>query len=524
MKLTATPEQRLIIASDADTLLVRAFAGTGKTTTLRGLAYRLPKLRILYLAFNKAIKEEAAGKFPNNTQALTAHGLGFRSVGKHYSNVPDKLQWGLRPFHVTPSLASSLRLVPTSVHNLYGARVIESIQNFLVSGDMEMTDAHVNVGNSPSEKKYMPAEGILADAHLIWEQMQDLKHAMPMTHDGYLKLYQLSEPDLPYDMVMLDEYQDTNPVVQALVDRFQGRLVLVGDEHQAIYGFRGAYNAMNSVNTDEEHYLTGSFRFGKAVADVANMLLAAKGEQHALRGLGGPSQMGRVPVNTPHAFIARGNSALFSRAVQAIEKNESFAFVGDLSNYRLDLIEQVYRLSKREKISDPFLKAFDNFDALEAYAEAMEDRDIAGRCRLVTKYGDRLPALLRRITEKAGKYPSSTVYRVVLTSAHRAKGLEFEHVQLADDFMDFYDEKNDVWKDLRNADTKTQEEINLQYVAATRAKHTLELGEKLQLFWNHTQVETAAERDRVAKGVQDPVKGLVGAPAQPKSRVQPRTP
>jgi F-box protein, helicase, 18 len=517
-----TPEQSSIIACPARTMKVRAFAGTGKTTTLRGLAFRVPQHRLLYLAFNKAIKEEATGKFPRNTQAMTAHGLAYRDIGKHYGNVKDKLQWGLRPFHVLPSLGASLRLVPSGVHNLYGARVIETVQNFLVSADMAMTGQHVNVGNSPAEKKYMAPENILADAHLIWEQMQDLDHAMPMVHDGYLKLFQLTNPKLPYDLVMVDEYQDTNPVVQDLVDRFQGRLVLVGDEHQAIYGFRGAVNAMNSVQTDAEHYLTGSFRFGKAVADVANAILAAKGEKHALRGLGGPSQMGKVPANTAHAFIARGNSALFSRAVQAIEKNESFAFVGPLNNYRLDLIEQVYRLSKRDKVNDPFLKAFDSFESLEAYAEAMEDRDIAGRCKLVTKYGPRLPGLLQQITQKAGTYPSPTTYRVTLTSAHRAKGLEFDHVQLADDFMDFYDEKTETWKDLTQTDAHTQEEINLQYVAATRAKQTLELGEKLQKFWNHTQASAAQERQRIAQGVVDPVKGRVAAGT--KSGVPPRAP
>lgn len=484
-----TDEQLAVCDSQADILKIKAGAGTGKTTTLVHLAARHPRDRILYLAFNKGIKEEAQQRFGRHVKAMTAHGLAFAHIGKHYANIPDKLAMSdLRPFHVLPELEGRLKAIPKELHNLYGGRVLETVKNFLVSGDEALDLPHVALGLSPGERRHFHADRLLADAQHIWTCMQDLRHRLPMIHDGYLKLFQLQQPDLGYDMVLLDEAQDTNPVTQALVEIQWGRLVYVGDEHQAIYGFRGARNAMALIQADEEHLLTGSFRFGPRVADVANAILEAKGEQALrLRGLGGPSAICPLTPGTPHAFISRGNSALFGRAVAALDKQHKFAFVGSLASYRLDLIEQTYHLMERmrQRVRDPFLASFESFDQLEEYADAMEDRDLKGRCKLVAKYAHRIPSLISRIQAQAGTYGQPGPFDLVLTTAHRAKGLEFDQVQMADDFQDFQDEETGEFLDLTQAGPQETEEINLQYVAATRARKRLEVGEKLLTFLRH---------------------------------------
>src|SRR5690606_2565819 len=63
------------------------------------------------------------------------------------------------------------------------------------------------------------------------------------SHDTYLKLFQLSRPRLPYDYVLLDEAQDSDPTTIAILAGQQHtgqspQLVAVGDENQAIYGWR----------------------------------------------------------------------------------------------------------------------------------------------------------------------------------------------------------------------------------------------------------------------------------------------
>ncbi|APS68750.1 hypothetical protein AVI55_16905 (plasmid) [Piscirickettsia salmonis] len=45
-------------------------------------------------------------------------------------------------------------------------------------------------------------------------------HTIGITHDGYLKLYQLSKPILnQYDFIMLDEAQDANPAILDIFER-----------------------------------------------------------------------------------------------------------------------------------------------------------------------------------------------------------------------------------------------------------------------------------------------------------------
>lgn len=497
--MKATPEQQAVCDSDASVMKVKAGAGTGKTTTLQGLAARHPRERILYLAFNKAIKEEAQARFPGNVRAMTAHGLAFSLVGRYYAEHTGKLSHGdLKPFQVLPMFSHSLTEIPKGLHNLYGGRVIETVKAFLISPDHEMGPQHISIGASPGEKKHFSPDSVLLDARVLWHAMQSFESPVPMTHDGYLKLFQLENPDLGYDLILLDEAQDTNPVTQALVDSQPSRLVYVGDEHQAIYGFRGARNAMALLEAEEEHLLTGSFRFGPGVAEVANKILAAKGETSLrLRGLGAPTTVGKIDPKKPHTFIARGNSALFGRAVSALQSGQSFAFVGHLGYYRLDLIEQTYNLSIGMPVSDPFLKAFSRFEELEEYADAMEDREIMGRCKLVEKYNRRLPSLLSQIQSKARTFPDQGA-QVVLTTAHRAKGLEFDHVQMSDDFADFFNEEKCEWKDFTQASATDLEEVNLQYVAATRAKKSLEVGEKLErlLAYSEKLATYVAMRDQ----------------------------
>jgi integrating conjugative element membrane protein (TIGR03747 family) len=81
---------------------------------------------------------------------------------------------------------------------------------------------------------------------------------------SYLKLYQISQPDLSqrFECILLDEGQDVNPVIADLVKTQQIRKVTVGDPHQQIYRFRGAEDAHGSewMAGAEKHYLTQSFR------------------------------------------------------------------------------------------------------------------------------------------------------------------------------------------------------------------------------------------------------------------------
>lgn len=84
--MNSTPEQQPIIDYEGDHLVVKAYAGCGKTTTLVAYAHAHPKLRILYLAYNRAIRDEGASKFPSNVVCKTSHQLAWGTFGRQYQH------------------------------------------------------------------------------------------------------------------------------------------------------------------------------------------------------------------------------------------------------------------------------------------------------------------------------------------------------------------------------------------------------------------------------------------------------
>lgn len=485
MNLAFTPEQQAPIDSSARTVRVNAFAGTGKSTMLCGYALARAGQRGLLIAFNKAIQTEAQATFPRHVTCRTSHALAFRAVGQRYAH---KLQPDIKPFHVEALTSHLTRSLPAQERKVFNQRSIETLKAFLVSADDRMGLAHVSLGSTPVEKR-IGKQAILGAALLLWDKMQDASDpAVPMLHDGYLKIFQLERPVLGGDFILFDEAQDTNPVTQAIITaQTHANIVYVGDAHQAIYGFRGAENAM-TIPAQAVFYLTGSFRFGQSLADVANAILALKGERVALRGLGGITRVidEAGPHATGYAYISRTNAGLFEHAEHALRGKTPITFVGGAHSCKFEMGEDIAHLSQGRNgaIRNPFIASFPDIDALTLYALTINDKELGGWARVVKQYGaSHFHATLARIRHAAITYDSAQGHEhtsVVLVTAHRSKGLEFDRVALADNFLDPLDEDTGLLRDFADASRETQEEINLLYVAATRARKELSTNTSIQ--------------------------------------------
>lgn len=80
-------------------LALQAGAGTGKTTTLAELA-RATRRRGRYLAYNRAIAQDARTRFPSTVSCKTAHALAYAAVGHRYTlrlNSPRRPAWPTGP-------------------------------------------------------------------------------------------------------------------------------------------------------------------------------------------------------------------------------------------------------------------------------------------------------------------------------------------------------------------------------------------------------------------------------------------
>ncbi|MBI6855536.1 ATP-dependent helicase [Pseudomonas cichorii] len=462
-----THEQSPAIQSVAKKILVQAFAGTGKTTTLVGYAEHHSRLKILYLCYNKAVEMMAKNRFPRNVTCKTAHGLAYAVYGSQYQH---KQAGNLR-------LTDIARTINTQDWEL--ARDVVNILNaFMASNDHEIGQGHL--GRFQSNRMLTSAQQqylvkALRLAGVVWLRMVDLSdRQVPMTHDGYLKLYQLSRPDLSqrFDAILLDEGQDVNPVIADLVQMQTITQVTVGDRHQQLYRFRGAVDALSSEWMDDaqRHYLTQSFRFGPAVAHVANIILSFKGEKIPLLGLGPQTQVKRaLPDNLPHrTYLHRTVSGVIENALRLVVDKHRIHWIGGIDSYSLRDLEDLYYFSrsrKEEVQNRKLLNDYRDYDQYVEIAKATQDSEMLRSIKIVEAYPD-LPA---RIDELRRSSVSSELdATVTLTTAHRAKGLEWDFVCLSEDFT------SDPLSPEIDPGAR-DDELNLLYVAVTRAMKILAL-------------------------------------------------
>ncbi|ECI0839569.1 ATP-dependent helicase [Salmonella enterica subsp. diarizonae] len=453
MSYTDTPEQSAVIDWQGTRLVVGAFVGTGKTTTLRRFAEQNPDERMLYVAYNRAIRDEAQQKFPYNVTCRTSHQLAFAVKGKYFTT---RIAGNLKVTDIARALNSkNWRLA---------GNVLVTLNHFMSSADEQIMAMH-----TPDEEELSGAE--LAAAQKVWLMMTARRGDFPVTHDTYLKLYQLSRPNLSsrYSTILFDEAQDANPVTSSIVLNQTCRVVFVGDPHQQIYRFRGADNAMNAPALDEVDrlWLTHSFRFGPEVANVANWLLALKGETRKVTGKGGPDRvMEALPRTCGHrAVLHRTVCGVIGTALHYSLTGKKVYWVGGMESYRVEDLMDLYWLSvdlpERMK-KDTLTQNYRDYAEYCEVAEETGDPEMKQSMNILDQFSP-LPERLKTLWQQRVEDERET--DVTVCTAHRSKGLEWDTVKLYDDFADILDPEMPA--------DKRDDELNLLYVAATRARRTL---------------------------------------------------
>lgn len=500
-----TEEQEKVIECDADGIKVKAFAGAGKTSTLVAYSNKRLNGRGLYLAFNRDIKEEAQRKFPTNVKCMTSHGLAYSRFGVA---LKDKLSGYTNWESVYRGAGVRTHFKDKDANRMYSKILFETINSFISSADNIILGNHIPIqilmilkGNKKLASSMPSSHTIVEDAEKVWCSMIDPNNMKVLaTHDTYLKQMQLSSPVLSYDYILLDEAQDSNPAILDLLEKQNCGKILVGDPHQAIYGFRNAIDAMTTAKADKVLELSTSFRFGNNVADFANSILALKGETTVLTGLGNNDNVFYGKLNNPKgktAYIARYNSTLLKEAATFINLNKKVYFAGGIDSLRLDLLEDLHAMFyNKGKPRDVMLATFSNYDDFRDMVEATDDIEWLSRCKIMEEMGQSLPDKIRRL--KNSSVNSADEADMVFSTAHKSKGLEFENVILADDFYMTPTARAEITSMVKKEEV---EEVNILYVAATRAKINLVIPEKFNDYWfalNDLLAEKNYQRNRLS--------------------------
>jgi F-box protein, helicase, 18 len=496
-----TAEQIAIIESSGN-IKINAVAGSGKTSTLIEYAKKRKNLRrILYIAFNRSVRQEAIRRFEqagiSNVDVQTAHSLAFRHMvaGRNIQIAPN----GYRAHEIREILS----LKPVS-HDPHSAHAVASHVRRFCSLFCNQATRRVD------ELDYLPTiddehaavfakrfyDIILKETRLFLAKMDS--NEIPVTHEFYLKKFQLAKPALSYDCILFDEGQDASPV---MIDLFLSQpvtRVIVGDMHQQIYGWRWAVNALGQVDFLDLP-LTTSFRFGKGIADLAMACLAWK--RHfteykpvVIHGKGGPDK------TKLRATIARTNLTLLRAAINAVSHKggpSTLYFEGNLNSYTYaaegaslyDVLD-LY-LDKKDKIRDPLVKSMGSFGDLEDYADSAADPELDMLIDVVREYGRNLPLLISMVRKRHVSDEQRSTAKMIFSTVHRCKGMEYDTVTLEDDFINEKRIMRMIEKDgLESIDkSKLAEEVNLVYVAATRARRKVEAPD--ELFPDHAPSQPA---------------------------------
>lgn len=489
-----THEQMRIINHDlkpGDVVLIVAFAGTGKTSTLVEYARIRPGMKFLNVVYNKSVEQLAKRTFPRNVECRTAHSLAYGKVGIWYRH---KMMQNFKVFDVKDYITRPP--ITSMPHLCFTKLVIKTIESFVSSADKLITTAHVpSYAYSDEERgdvtvvSTAEALAIVEQAEAFWKRMLDpADQNVRITHDGYLKKFQLEEPDLgPYDCIFVDESQDCNPAMLDFILAQRCPKILVGDPHQQIYAFRNAVDALSSVSGTHKYYLTKSFRFGPEIGYVACCALETLKDVQE-KTIVGCTREGRVDGGRVGqiAVIARSNLTLFNEAVSIVCNGRHqelgithvrAAFVGGFASYRFGQIEDIYRLkfnAEPKRITDPFIKKFSSFQKLYNYARYAEDNDLKQRIEFVEVHGHQVPLYVRTLTSDC-KFTEEGA-NIVFTTAHKAKGLEFDTVIITEDF---YVGEVGLDRNYRTVTAEKMEESNVLYVALTRAKKRLVMSRML---------------------------------------------
>lgn len=473
-----TPQQQAIYDhfadGDAGHLVVIARAGTGKTTTAIEAVERAPEDKILMAAFNKTIAQELQARIRRSgVEAKTLHALGFAFVRQNVKGVKvdNAVKFQLADAVCPPKTPREIVNLVAKVHTL----VRETIPH--VSDPATVEDVMFAQDMLPSDE--LEAEG-WTSSKVAGLALAAIKHAklpgrveidfadmifLPLVH-GWCRAW--------YQMVVVDEAQDMTAAQLELAQKAckrTGRMVLIGDDRQAIYGFRGADSGslgrlQKELNATQLG-LTVTWRCPRSVVELAQHIVPDyEAAPEAPEGAVRDAKLDEIVAEaaTTDFVLSRKNAPLAPLCLQLLKQGKRAFIRGrDIGAGLLALVDKidptdieglcegVTAWCKREQ--DKAIRRLDEESAAERCAHLADQRDLlialTDDCSTVRAFRERCYSLFNN---------NDVANSIVLSTIHRAKGLETDTVWLLEDTFN-----------KRGGD----EENNLRYVAITRAKSEL---------------------------------------------------
>lgn len=467
--------------------VVVAHAGTGKTTTIIEAVTRLaaaqPKLSIVLCAFNKRIADELQTRLPKgNVQAKTLHSLGYAAVRRAWERIrindtnkgdvisradalAQRVCGGKTPDHVTKIVSQLHSKCREMQPHATLDQAIEIAAQFSLVPD-EQWEAAGYDATYVATKALEAMEVAATDRTFAFQTGIDFADMifLPVRNGWLCK---------DFDRVIVDEAQDmTMAQLSVALGSCRGNMMIVGDNFQAIYGFRGADSESISRLKAElnavEFPLTVTYRCGKAIVALAQKFVPDF-EAAATNGPGCILDLAeeKLVAEAGHGdfILSRLNAPLVGIAMSLLRNGKRARVAGkDIGRGLTALVNKLAKGAAAHSIPE-FCERVRGWQDREVArwnkankpAKVENVNDQAEMLLEMATGASSVPDLKNRIDALFTDDGLGQAGVITCSSVHKAKGLEANRVFV-------------LASTLRNWN---QEELNIQYVAITRAKSTL---------------------------------------------------
>lgn len=415
---------------------------SGKTFTLCKLAEMTPPIKSsIFLAFNKSIAEELGQRLPRTVKAQTLHSCALSSLfkafslnfslsdSKNFNLAKEKMEFkGVHPKRIPGIIMKVCKLYDLMRFNL----VPDNIEAIIVLGERYGEEADEELAKRAIELRMLNKR--IADNYFL--NGGGGKLPMDFTDMLYYATQYVHKEDFKqYNVVMVDEIQDLSPLQYQLIKMLKtprGRLVGVGDEKQAIYGFQGSnldtLNAIKNAPNTVTLPLSMTYRCARDIVDEAckvfpDGIVAAPGAEKGFVGEGAFTD-----AEEGDFILCRNNAPLVEAFITLLRKGKKCTILGKEFGDELvsiiDSVDDVWGLEKillnlEEKLSKKGLK---NPTKTEAYDKVNEKVNVL--LSLYEYFGslDKVRSVIYDI------FVENTSRGIILSTIHKSKGLEADRV------------------------------------------------------------------------------------------------
>lgn len=493
-----TAQQQAILdelLSGVSSVAIIARAGSGKTSTILMIVDQEANMdrnaEIVVCAYNKAIADEvkekliARGHTSRNVQATTIHAMGFGVLRFFLKDVKvdakkvSKLISNAHP--ASPEYEGCTRW-PGQVEKMVRVAKQSGVGFF---DDMHIRDrnvwydlaAHFDINDLESG---VDMDEVVTAAQVIYHKSLMIESEIDFDDMILFPLIKNIRIKYQKDLLIIDEAQDLSRVRQALARKFLkpgGRMVIVGDDRQAIYGFSGAdaeaLSNITKVMQAKVFPLSVSWRCPKKVIEEAQRLVPdIQAAPNAIDGEVLRAAELREDIGPGSAILCRNTAPLITEAYKLIKAGKGAKVEGrDIGKGLIDLINRwkvktIHMLLSR-------LDAYRDREMQKAVAKGQDQKaeGIADKCDTISivcqvclEKGKTTVDSVREFIESI--FDDDVKGCIVLATYHRSKGREWPNVYLLEHSFRCPSK-------MARLPWQKEQEDNLAYVAITRAQERL---------------------------------------------------